>query len=60
MIPTKSEMHKLTYELALASLTNAFPGKKEDHLRPAAISIAIKVSTTLDNLMSDVPRTEVA
>jgi len=50
-------MHKIAYDLALSSLVNAFPGKKEDHLRPAALSIALKVSGTLDNIMSDVPRT---
>jgi hypothetical protein len=57
MIPTRDEMHKIAYDLALSSLVNAFPGKKEDHLRPAALSIALKVAGTLDNIMSDVPRT---
>lgn len=53
-IPTKQELHKLAYDLSLASMKNAFPGKQEDHLRPAAISIAIKISSSLDKLLSDV------
>jgi hypothetical protein len=55
-IPTKQELHKLAYDLSLASMKNAFPGKKEEHLYAAAVSIATKISTSIDKLLSDVKR----
>lgn len=53
-IPTKQELHQLAFELATASLQNAFPGKTPDHLYPAALSIAVKISTSIDNLLGGV------
>ena len=55
-IPTKQELHKLAVDLSLASLKNAFPARTEDQLKPAAVSIAVKISTAIDKLLSDVKR----
>jgi hypothetical protein len=53
-IPTKQEIHALAFGLAMASLENAFPGKKPEHLQPAALSISIKISSALDKLLDGV------
>jgi hypothetical protein len=50
---TRQEMHEICYHQAMISLRNAYPSKEESELQPAAISIAVRVSTKLDNLFDE-------